>query len=116
MDKSRDAALREFFLHPLLETADRGHVAIGLQQFLAAQLHGVLPSISRGAPILHARRRFHNPPPSTAAVQDFAEGDRAEPPDVDADVELPRLWLQPAVAVAVQVEPALAHATPAAKR
>src|ERR1700731_2495237 len=69
-----------------------------------------------GAPILHARRRFHNPPPSTAAAQDFIEGDRAESPDVDTDVELPRLRLQSAMAVAVQIDPALAHAAPAAKR
>src|SRR3954453_11025419 len=45
MDKARDAALRELLLHPLLEAADRDHVAIGADQLLAAQLHGVLPGI-----------------------------------------------------------------------
>src|SRR5271165_2600701 len=47
VDKSGNAALRELFLHALLEAADRDHVAIGLQQFFAAQLHGTLPTISR---------------------------------------------------------------------
>ena len=45
MDKAGDAAFRELLLHPLLEAADRGHVAIGADQLLAAQLHGVLPGI-----------------------------------------------------------------------
>src|SRR5690242_13316069 len=52
MDKPRDVALRKLFLHALLEAADRDHVAIGLQQFFAAQLHGTLPTI------LHPVRRF----------------------------------------------------------
>src|SRR5712671_3211750 len=69
-----------------------------------------------GPPILHARRLFHNPQPSAASVQDLAQGDRSEPPDVDSNVELPRQRLQPAMAVAMQIEPALAHAAPAAKR
>ena len=43
MDKAGNAALRELLLHPLLEAADRRHVAIGLEQFLAAQLHRSLP-------------------------------------------------------------------------
>src|SRR5579871_5662456 len=43
MDKTRDAALRELLLNPLLEAPDRHHAAIGAQQFLAAQLHGILP-------------------------------------------------------------------------
>src|SRR6516162_4606087 len=52
VDKSGDPALRELFLHALFEAADRDHVTIGLQQFLAVQLHGTLPAIS------HPVRRF----------------------------------------------------------
>src|SRR4029077_20629113 len=47
MDKARDAALGELFLHPLLEAADRRHVAIRLQQFVALQLHPFPPWIAR---------------------------------------------------------------------
>ena len=36
VDKARDAAFRELLLHPLLEAADRDHVAIGADQLLAA--------------------------------------------------------------------------------
>jgi hypothetical protein len=43
MHKTGYAALREFFLNALLKAADRHHVAIRLEQFLAAELHGVLP-------------------------------------------------------------------------
>jgi hypothetical protein len=43
MDKARYAAFRELVLHAFLELADRRHVTIGFEQFLAAQLHGVLP-------------------------------------------------------------------------
>src|SRR4029077_18795242 len=49
-------------------------------------------------------------------MQDLARGDGAEAPDVDSDVELPRQRLQPAVGVAVQIDPTLAHVAPAAKR
>src|SRR5271167_2490997 len=48
-------------------------------------------------------------------MQDLVKHDRAEAPDVDADVELPRLRLQSAVRVAVQIDPTLTHAAPAAK-
>ena len=43
MHKTGNAALRELVLHPFLELADRRHAAIGVEQFLAVQLHGVLP-------------------------------------------------------------------------
>src|SRR6516165_504533 len=65
---------------------------------------------------MDARRRFNNVPRSAAAVQNLAQGDRTEAPDIDADVELARQRLQPAVRMTVQIDPALAHAAPAAKR
>src|SRR5215469_12162822 len=40
----------------------------------------------------------------------------AEFPYIDTDIELPRLLLQPAVTVAVQIDPALGHAAPRPKR
>src|SRR6516164_7533666 len=65
---------------------------------------------------MDARRRFNNVPRSAAAVQNLAQGDRTEAPNIDADVELARQRLQPAVRVTVQIDPALAHAAPTAKR
>ena len=62
MDKAGDPALGELLLHPLLEAADRRHRTVGLDQFVAAQLHVALPLVlSTGMAILHARRMFHNP-------------------------------------------------------
>src|SRR6516225_9310567 len=58
MDKARDAALRKFVLYPLLKAADRDHVAIGLEQFLAAQLHGILPISRRRARYCLLRSHF----------------------------------------------------------
>src|SRR5580704_5945516 len=46
MDKARYAAFRELVLHPFLELADRRHVTISFEQFLAAQLHGHPPFAS----------------------------------------------------------------------
>src|SRR6266436_4734772 len=100
-------------------SSKRRIVAMSRYAFSNSSRFSCTPSSLRsrpGPPILHARRLFHNPPPSAAAMQDFAQGDRAESPYVDPDVELPRLWLQPAVAVAMQIDPALGHAAPAAKR
>jgi hypothetical protein len=42
MHEAGNAALGELLLHALLEAADRGHVAIGLDHGLMAQLHGAL--------------------------------------------------------------------------
>src|SRR5271169_2496509 len=62
VDESRNAAFRKFLLHPLLEAADCRHRAIGVEHFLAAQLHGILPKVLLARrTILRARRRFHNP-------------------------------------------------------
>ncbi len=59
MDEAGDAALRELLLHPLLEAADRHHAAIGPEQFLAAHLHGALPSLPNLA------RDSSQPPPKS---------------------------------------------------
>src|SRR5213596_3159310 len=69
-----------------------------------------------GPSTLHARRGLYNPQRSAAAIQDLLQRDRPEPPDIDPDVELSRQRLHTAVTVAVQIDPAFAHATPAAKR
>jgi hypothetical protein len=45
MDETGNPALGELLLHPFLETADRDHVTIGLEQFLAADV--VLPELWR---------------------------------------------------------------------
>src|ERR1700730_6291690 len=62
------------------------------------------------------RDRSQSLPGATSACQNLADSDRPEPPKIDPDIELPRLRLQPSVTMAVQVDPALAHAAPGAER
>src|SRR5712671_4886351 len=62
------------------------------------------------------RDRSQASPGAASACQNLAESDRPEPPEVDPDIELPGLRLQPSVTMAVQVDPALPHAAPGAKR
>src|SRR5689334_15543786 len=50
------------------------------------------------------------------ASEDGGQSHWTKTPNVDPDVELPRLRLQPSVAMAVQVDPALVHAAPRPKR
>ena len=52
MHKTGNAAFRELFLHAFLELADRRHVTIGFEQFLAAELHAILPLLAVQAEIL----------------------------------------------------------------
>jgi len=47
MDEARDVAGLELLAHPVLEGADGAHVAIGADQFLAAELHVVPPRIGQ---------------------------------------------------------------------
>src|SRR5215472_11428176 len=59
MNKAWNAALRELLLHALLEATDRDHVTIGVEQFLAAQLHVILPVLGAEL-ILPASLPLHN--------------------------------------------------------
>ncbi len=52
MHKTGNAAFRELVLHAFLELADRRHVTIGFEQFLAAELHAVLPLLAVQSEIL----------------------------------------------------------------
>src|SRR5262249_17834059 len=70
MDKAGYAAFRELLLDTFLEAADRHHVTIGPDQFLAAQLHFTLPVLRRGADTAcsaaapHSRLELPRPLPS----------------------------------------------------
>src|SRR5215813_8317678 len=101
MHKTGYAALREFFLDALLKAANRHHVAIRLEQFLAAELHGVLPVYGAGRNTACFAAASQSWLGSTSGSRDLAQGDRPESPDIDPDIELPCLRLHPAVAVAV---------------
>src|SRR5262249_40604571 len=72
-------------------------------------------SYGAGCDTACSRAASQSPLDPPRARQDFGQGNGPELPDIDADIELPRLRLQSAMAMAVQVDPSFCHAAPAAK-